>query len=184
MKSDKIRKFMTLGGQKVAEEFEIGDEKKRKLGAELLLSEVLEYVVHGLGVTPEFNGTKITEPNQLTYTTNGEQPDKLQMLDGLADVAYTMYWNSEAFGVPLEEGFDLVCDNNLDKFVALKESFNKSGELDKTDWHCNKNISWPEEVVKVEIIKVADERYAVGKDKNGKVRKPSSYKSVDLKPLL
>ena len=105
------------------------------------------------------------------------------MVDGLADVAYTMYWNSEAFKLPLEKAFEMVCDNNLEKFVQLE---NQSAEknLDKQSWDCGKNISWPSEVAEVEVIKNQEQFYAVGKDANGKVRKPSSYKSVDLTSLI
>lgn len=184
MKSDKIRKFMTLGGQALATEFETGDEKKRLLGAQLLLSETLEYVIKGLGVIPEFDGVKITDANALQYSSSGKEPDPVEMLDGLADVAYTMYWNSEAFAIPLEEGFDMVCDNNLEKFVALNGHLNVVGSLDKAQWNCKQGVTWPEEVVDVEVVDVDGEFYAVGKDENGKVRKPSSYKSVDLEPLL
>jgi len=109
----------------------------------------------------------------------------LEMVDGLADVAYTMYWNACAFGVPLEEAFDLVCDNNLEKFVKLGRGAEFSpGVLPREAWHCNLGIRWPEEVAQVSVIKVADEYYAVGKDSRGKVRKPSSYTSVDLLPLV
>ena len=182
MNSSKISKFMDLAGQ---QRFEEGTppNKARELGAQLLLSEVLEYVIKGLNVTPIVNGVEITDANGLEYKANGETVDKLEMLDGLADVAYTMYWNSEAFGVPLEEAFELVCDNNLEKFVELKEGQN-SLTLEKQNWDCGKNITWPIEVESVEVIKAGGQFYAVGKDKNGKVRKPSSYKSVDLSSLL
>lgn len=183
MKADKIKKFMELAGQQVAENFETGDSKKRELGAQLLLSEVLEYVIKGLGVIPEYRGVKIEDANALDYKSTNE-PDKLEMLDGLADVAYTMYWNSSAFAIPLEEGFELVCDNNLEKFIKLDDEQERSIELPKDAWHCNKNVDWPEEVTKVEVIQVENEWFAVGKDVSGKVRKPSSYESVDLSPLI
>lgn len=184
MESKKIRQFMTLGGQKLASEFEAGDEERRKLGAQLLLSEVLEYVIKGLGVTPVVDGTPITDPNGLVYEGSDNAPDKLEMLDGLADVAYTMYWNSEAFGIPLEEGFDLVCDNNLEKFVKLEGWSSGARTLDNSEWDCGVGVEWPEEVVQVATVDVDGEFYAVGTDKTGKVRKPSSYSSVDLTPLV
>lgn len=179
MRSDKIRKFMKLGGQKVAENLQFGNEEQRKLGAQLLLSEVLEYVIHGLGVVPVVNGTEITEPDNLQYKAVND-PDALAMLDGLSDVAYTMYWNSEAFGLPLEDAFEAVCDNNLEKFVSLNEPIKSVGRLDRSEWHCNSEISWPSAVERVEVVDVEGEFYAVGKDENGKVRKPSSYSPVDL----
>lgn len=175
---------MRLGGQVISDEFQTGSEEQRKLGAQLLLSEVLEYVIKGLGVTPEVNGVKIEEPDNLTYTVTDAQANKLEMLDGLADVAYTMYWNAEAFGIPLEEGFDLVCDNNLGKFVKLKDWQEGECEMDEANWDCGEGVSWPSEVKRVRAVAVDGSYYAVGTDQSGKVRKPSSYQSVDLTPLL
>lgn len=183
MKADKINKFMALAGQVVSEDFITGDEHKRRLGAQLLLSEVLEYVINGLGIVPEVDGTPIQDANGLTYK-QASPPDRKEMLDGLADVAYTMYWNASAFGVPLEEAFELICDNNLQKFVLLERGQYACGALPQKDWHCERDIRWPEEVVAVEVIEVDGELYAVGKDARGKVRKPSSYTSVDLSTFL
>lgn len=180
----KIKKFMALGGQAAAVRFDTGDSERRKLGAQLLLSEVLEYVVRGLGIVPEFNGVRLSEPNSLTYHDAGRGADKLEMVDGLADVAYTMYWNSLAFGIPLEEAFDLVCDNNLEKFVKLQNWKEGPGALERESWDCGVGIAWPEEVVQVEVLQFGAEFYAVGKDRNGKVRKPSNFKAVDLSRLL
>ena len=182
MKHDKVAAFIALAGQKASSTFVTGTPDQRKLGAQLLLSEVLEYCIKGLGVTPEFQGTKLTDPNGLSYTAS-EEPSKEEMLDGLADTAYTMYWNAVTFGIPLEEGFDLVCDNNLEKFVLLTHW--KEGErvLEMQEWDCAKNITWPQEVVAVRVIAVQGNFYAVGVDKTGKVRKPSSYKSVELSHL-
>ncbi len=184
MIGEKISKFMSLAGQKRADTVQTGTAEERKLGAQLLLSEVLEYVIKGLGVIPEFNGTKITDANALEYHSDSQQPDKLEMLDGLADVAYTMYWNAHAFGLPLEKAFDLVCDNNLSKFVRLDKWSAATGPLERQEWHCKCGLVWPSEVVQVEVLKHGSEFYAVGKDKNGKVRKPSNYKPVDLSVLL
>jgi len=187
MNADKIRTFIGLAGQELPEKFIAGDESKRKLGAQLLLSEVLEYVIKGLGVVPSVNGTPITEPDQLQYSI-AKQPNPIEMLDGLADVAYTMYWNSESFGVPLETAFERVCDNNLEKFVLLERNTKQNeineGGLQESEWHCGKNVSWPKEVTKVEVIKIENQFFAVGKDVNGKVRKPSTYSPVELEDLL
>ena len=183
MKADKIELFMKLAGQTVSQDFRNGSDHERKLGAQLLLSEVLEYVIHGLGVVPSVNGTPITEPNRLEYGVNGDAPSQLEMIDGLADVAYTMFWNAVAFGVPLEEAFELVCDNNLEKFVALSDWQKGEGTLEAADWHCDREVAWPEEVCHVEVLKVGADYFAVGKDQSGKVRKPSHYRSVNLESL-
>lgn len=183
MDASKIEKFMQLAGQSVREKMHSGDPRSRALGAQLLLSEVLEYVVHGLGVVPEVNGVKITAPDALTYHAEGT-PDHEEMVDGLADVAYTMFWNACAFGIPLSEAFELVCDNNLEKFVKLEGWERGECELHQSEWHCHQEVSWPEEVVRVEVLKVSGEFYAVGKDSRGKVRKPSTYQPVDLARLV
>ena len=183
MDSEKVKLFMQLAGQKVSDGLTESDPQIRQLGAQLLLSEVLEYIIKGLGVTPVVNGVAIVDPENIKY--QAERPvDLLEMLDGLSDVAYTMYWNSCAFGLPLEQAFDLVSDNNLEKFVRLEKSAYKAGMLDNEEWHCGQNISWPQEVATVEVININGMLYAVGKDNRGKVRKPSSYRSVDLKGLI
>lgn len=174
---------MKLAGQAVPQAIDARDEKTRVLGAQLLLSEVLEYVIRGLGVIPEVNGVRIEQPDALTYRAEGPV-DKKEMLDGLADVAYTMYWNEGAFGLPLEQAFELVSDNNLEKFVLLEGWTAGEGALAPERWSCDRGVSWPVEVASVTVICVDDLFYAVGKDKNGKVRKPGSYRSVDLSPLL
>jgi hypothetical protein len=183
MKRDKVAKFMALAGQKLSDNFHGGSEAERKLGAQLLLSEVLEYVIDGLGVTPEINGIKVTDPEAVHYHAE-RSPDPAEMLDGLADVAYTMYWNANAFGVPLEAGYELVCDNNLEKFVKLDSWAKGLVELPPTDWHCRCGAGWPEEVVRVAVVELNGEWYAVGKDARGKVRKPLHFKAVDLSHLL
>jgi len=183
MKADKIEKFMQLAGQPISKLLTEGTEEQRKLGARLLLSEVLEYVIRGLGIEPEINGVRISDPDAVQYVCTGS-PDKLEMVDGLGDVAYTMYWNACAFGIPLEQAFELVCDNNLEKFVRLEKNGFQPGVLPREAWHCNRNIRWPDEVVKVEVIKSGADYFAVGKDNRGKVRKPSSYTNVDLSSLL
>ena len=183
MDSKKVERFMKLAGQPLSTGLDTRDAKSRALGAQLLLSEVLEYVIRGLGVLTEINGTVIENPEALTYKAINE-PDRAEMLDGLADVAYTMYWNQGAFGVPLEEAFDLVCDNNLEKFVHLVDWKQGEGALERSDWVCGRGVEWPVEVESVTVVLVDGEFYAVGKDKNGKVRKPSIYRSVDLSHLL
>ena len=183
MDSSKIRKFMKLGGQHVSERFRTASEAERKLGARLLLSEVLEYVIYGLGVEPEVGGTRIKEPDGLSYHCV-QEPDQLAMLDGLADTAYTMYWNKEAFGLALEEAFDAVCDNNLQKFVRLGRWAQGERELERNEWDCGLGVTWPPEVVSVSVLNVEGQWYAVGKDAQGKVRKPSSYQPVDLNAHL
>ena len=184
MIGDKVKKFMQLGGQRVANGLELADEPTRKLGAQLLLTEVLEYVIKGLKVNPVVNGTEITDPNDVHFVATGDEPDPVEMLDGLADVAYTMYWNSLAFGLPLEEGFDLVCDNNLEKFVQLKGWSNEPGPVEESGWDCGENAEWPAEVAQVEVVKIDEEHFAVGKDVTGKVRKPVHFRSVKLSHLV
>jgi predicted HAD superfamily Cof-like phosphohydrolase len=185
MEGQRIKLFMKLAGQATQDKFTVGNQKTRELGAQLLLSEVLEYVIKGLGVIPKFNGQAINDANSLIYEGRADvEADRLEMLDGLADVAYTMYWNMQAFGVPLEEAFDLVCDNNLEKFVRLDNWTKGIGAIDRLDWHLNLDIKWPNEVASVNVVEVDSFFYAVGKDQTGKVRKPSSYKSVDLTDLL
>lgn len=184
MKGDKVRKFIQLAGQTVVKSPKDASDELRRLGAELLLSETLEYVIKGLGIELQVGNQVISDPDSLEYKINNKQVNEKEMLDGLADVAYTMYWNMYAFNKNLEEAFDLVCDNNLEKFVKLDNWQRGEVLLDESEWSLGLNVSWPPIVKTVEVIKVDNEFYAVGKDVNGKVRKPSTYKSVDLESLL
>ncbi len=183
MKGDKVRRFMALAGQSTQSSFTAGTPEIRKLGAQLLLSEVLEYCIKGLGVIPEVNGVQITKPDGLDYKVVHECNQE-ECIDGLSDVAYTMYWNALAFGIPLEEAYDLVCDNNLEKFVKLGDWASGKKELSQDEWGCRSGVEWPKEVVRVVVVEVDGDLYAVGKDERGKVRKPSTYSSVDLSVLL
>lgn len=185
MESSKVRKFLQLAGNELPENFNPADQAKRKLGAQLLLSELMEYLVKGLKVYPVYNGQRIENPEGFIYeTSESEIPDQLEMLDGLADVAYTMYWNSEAFGLKLEKAFELVSDNNLEKFICLDGWTKGECLLEGSDLTCGRDLKWPPEVCRVEIKLVDGAYFAVGKDLRGKVRKPLSYKSVDLSSLL
>ncbi len=185
MESNKIKKFLQLAGNSIPESFNPADAAKRKLGAQLLLSELMEYIIKGLKITPVYNGQKIENPEGFIYeSSETEKPDQLEMLDGLADVAYTMYWNSEAFGLKLEEAFELVCDNNLEKFIRLDGWQNGECAFEGQAMDCGRDLKWPEEVCRVEVKLVEGDFYAVGKDQRGKVRKPLTYKSVNLKGLL
>jgi hypothetical protein len=186
MKRDKVRRFMELAEQQIGVS---PTPELRRLGAALILSEVLEYVVHGLGVTPEVNGMPIREPDQLKYTLAEHEPNEVEMIDGLADVAYTMFWNSIAFDIPVEQAFDLVADNNLEKFVRLDapvphHAVDGARLVPEQAWNLGKGVEWPTEVASVELVSVDGSWYAVGKDANGKVRKPSTYKPVDLETLV
>ncbi|RME57725.1 MAG: hypothetical protein D6780_07865 [Candidatus Dadabacteria bacterium] len=183
IKRDKVEKFMKLAGQVVRDSLDAGSKEERLLGAQLLLSETLEYVIKGLGIAPVVQGVKITDPDALKFEEFRE-PNPTEMVDGLADVAYTMIWNANAFGIPLEEAYDIISDNNLEKFVKVSSDSFKEGLVAKEQWHLNQNIKWPKEVVQVEIISLNGELFAVGKDKNGKVRKPSSFSPPKLKSLL
>jgi hypothetical protein len=183
MNSKKVGMFIELAGKSPASKLTIGNEEQRKLGAQLLLSEVLEYVIDGLGVTPVVDGVEIKNPDGLQYVVKND-PNPVEMLDGLADTGYTMFWNALTFGIPLEKAFDLVCDNNLEKFVKLNDWQAGAKVLDQSEWNCGCEVTWPKEVASVSAIKIGEEFYAVGKDESGKVRKPSSFKPLDLQCLL
>lgn len=180
---EKVEKFILLAGQSVSRDFIEGTEGDRKLGAQLLLSELLEYIIRGLGVVPVVDGKEILDPENVEYQIRAT-PDRLEMLDGLADVAYTMFWNAAKFGMPLEEAYEAVCENNLTKFIKLNGYSGGEVDLPKSEWGCGIEAEWPAEVQKVSVVKIDDEYFAVGKDGRGKVRKPSTYTSVDLSNLV
>lgn len=183
MDGKSVELFMRLAGQSLPESFVVPDDGVRKLGAQLLLTELLEYIIHGLGVTPTINGTRVTKSEDVSFEVTGKV-DLTESLDGLADVAYTMFWNAISLGAPLEEAFELVCENNLQKFVKLDRAHFAPGPIPNDRWDCGSGVNWPAEVQTVTAILVDQQLFAVGKDSRGKVRKPSSYKAVDLGRLV
>ena len=88
-----------------------------------------------------------------------------------------------SYQTALAAGADIYA-NNLEKFIALPRWSDGERELEKGEWDCDLGNSWPAEVVKILVLKVGGEYFAVGKDARGKVRKPSSHKSVDLSVLV
>ncbi len=75
---------------------------------------------------------------------------------------------------------------NTGTFLVLKRDFLCDGLPNKNgiDSIIIQHVAWPAEVVKILVLKVGGEYFAVGKDARGKVRKPSSHKSVDLSVLV
>lgn len=183
MDDKKVRQFIELSGRKPGEG-DLASLEERKLAAQLILSETLEYVIDGLGVIPSVGNVAIEEANCLSYEGAEKEADREEMLDGLADVAYTMFWNAAMFNLSLEKAFSRICDNNLEKFVKLQADALPEGELAREDWDCRLGVFWSDSVVKVEVVKHNGTLYAVGRDINGKVQKPSTYEAVDLKDLL
>lgn len=185
MNDKDVKLFMQLGSQKISSKLSGMDDTSRILGAKLLLSEALEYVIKGLGVIPSVNGQQITCGDSLTYEVGRKEVDLVEMLDGLADVQFTAFWNKQRFGIPLEEAFEAVCKNNLDKFVPLPNdgSF-KVGRLDKSKWDLGKGIKWGSDVVTVSCVEVEGRLFGVGQDEHGKTRKPSSFKPLDLTDVV
>lgn len=183
MEDTSVRLFTRIAGNAPSPCEAIQNEKTRALGAQLLLSELLEYIIKGLGLTPVIDGHAVKSSDALSFTAHAK-PHPTEMLDGLADVAYTMYWNAIAFGLPLEEGFRLVCENNLKKFPQLGSWAAQYAELPKEEWGCRQGIEWPEAVVRVRVVAIDGSWYAAGLDTTGKVRKPKAFESVDLSPLV
>ena len=183
MNGEQVELFVELAGGVPAASIASSSEKLRILGAGLILSETLEYIIKGLGLTITVGSQKISDPQSFSFDFAGP-PVAEDMLDGLADIAYTLYWNAIMFQLPIEAGFKAVCENNLQKFVSLSEGEFSAGEVVKEHWHLNRDVHWPDEVVSVVVVATRHGLFAVGKDANGKVRKPSTYTPLSLTPLL
>ena len=77
MQGEKVRTFMRLAGQQIPSNLDLGDRARRELGTKLLLSEVLEFAIKGLGVKPVVNGKEITDPDDIEFVAEETQPDKI-----------------------------------------------------------------------------------------------------------
>jgi hypothetical protein len=89
MKSDKVRQFIALAGNKMPAHATAGTLELRRLGAGLILSETLEFITRGLGLSPIICGQLCSDAQALEFEHTASS-DLEEMLDGLADVAYTM----------------------------------------------------------------------------------------------
>jgi hypothetical protein len=91
--------------------------------------------------------------------------------------------DGEIIAVECKSG-SAVGSNDLEGFSSFGSWSNGERELVRGEWHCHLGVEWPPEVVKVEVLDIRGKYFAVGKDARGKVRKPSTYRSVDLEPLV
>lgn len=125
------------------------------------------------------NQIKIIQSELDEFKTGVETNDPLETLDGAADVVVT------AFGAlqmveevsKARESLLEVCGNNLTKYVQVTDP-NAKEIIDATI----RMYQFKGEEVTVELNKQFS--VYVFKDQNGKIRKPSNYKNVDLVSYL
>lgn len=98
-----------------------------------------------------------------------DNEDRVELLDAAVDmwvVVSGLLQKLEAMGYNVEEALQRVTDNNLTKFPSTANNAMNSWNADYEPTFNKKH------------------QVLVLKDKNGKVRKPDGYKSVDLSDLV
>lgn len=96
--------------------------------------------------------------------------DAMKVLDGAVDNLYTclgLLQRLESLGFDTDKAMQQVAENNLSKFIPEDST-----------------LDLPKDQFSVMAQFVDGEKYYVIKDKNGKVRKPKGYVSVDLSDCL
>jgi len=96
-----------------------------------------------------------------------EQKDSVELLDAACDLFVTvagLMQKLEAAGFNVEEALKKVCDNNNSKYIPIGKPVPYDSEFTATF----------NEEHKVFVIT----------DSNGKIRKPSNFKSVDISNLI
>lgn len=106
----------------------------------------------------------------------GMSPDAAALLDGVVDIAYTLFGLmqiTEQLGYDVFGALEAVCKNNNEKFVKTIEEANETA------------VMYEEQGIAVDIR--YNEQYdvsAVVRKADGKMLKPKGYKSVVLDQFL
>ena len=105
----RIEMFMRLAGQECKSVPELPSEEIRRLRANLILEEAIE-TINALGFNLDFAGiNKVVLSAELA-------PDLREIADGCADLSVVLQGTLIACGIPDNPLFNLVDQNNLDKF--------------------------------------------------------------------
>lgn len=125
------------------------------------------------------NQIKIIQSELDELKVGVELDDPLETLDGACDLVVTAFGALQMVDeqAKAREGLLEVCSNNLTKYVQVSDP-NAKEIIDATI----RTYQFKNEEVKVELNKTFG--VYVFKDQNGKVRKPSNYKNVDLVSYL
>ena len=125
------------------------------------------------------NQIKIIQSELDEFKKGVETDDPLETLDGAEDLVVTAFGALQMVDEvsSAREALLEVCDNNLTKYVQVTDP-NSRDIIDKTI------EKYKNEGVEIEVQFNKTFGVYVFKDKNGKVRKPVSYKNVDLVSYL
>lgn len=124
----RVEEFMRLAGQEVPGHPVEPSRITRELRAVLLMEEVLETIIDGLGCKIIFS-----PDNQFTFQAT-EKFDIVKLADGCADVSVVNIGTLSACGISDERLLDIVDKNNLEKF-GPGHSIREDGKLVKPPGH-------------------------------------------------
>lgn len=114
---DRVRRFMQLAGQVTPDAPAGMDAKTRELRARLLMEEVLETIVDGLGVDIDLSATIDSACiDDFEFYAQESEYNATQLLDGCCDVNVITTGTLIAAGMADAEPQRLVDENNLAKF--------------------------------------------------------------------
>ncbi len=125
------------------------------------------------------NQIKIIQSELDEFKKGVETDDPIETLDGGCDVLFTAFGALQMLEEVCrsKEATLEVCDNNLTKYVQVSDP-NAREIIESTVQ------KYKEEGVEIEVQLNKTFGVYVFKDKNGKVRKPVSYKAVQLESFL
>ena len=156
--------------------------EERLLRGNLMLEEVLEHLIVGLGLRLKYNApngsTWIIGPDELSekleMTYRGDEYNPVETLDGIADVKVIANGTGVAFGLPVPAADLMVYDSNMSKLLFGKPIVNGVTEGYRPRAACHTDDpSWH------------DEEPGFRADLPvGKVLKPAHYVAPDIASLL
>jgi len=174
-----VKDFMRFFGQATPERPTGLDEETSKLRATLILEEVFETIIKGLGLTvtivDDFGGeAKVSEAGlkQISFQFKKEkETDLVELADGVADIAFVSEGTAVAAGIDMEPIHAEVARSNESKAWSTKD--------------LNENLT----LFKIEsegliVEDVGNGRFRRVKRSDGKIIKSPSYSPADIAGAL
>jgi hypothetical protein len=169
----RVVRWMQDGQYNVPQVPTVPDIAMRRLCARLLLEEVLETIVDGLGLHVHVkDGDYVARLTPDMFKTgaiefHAFQPVNLvYVADGCADTEWVTHWTSSACGINAQPVYDNIAESNESKY----------------EWTSSELLSVKQSGHNT-IIELPRGRHCV-RDRGGKMMKPTNYIRTNLKPIL
>ncbi len=170
---EQVAEFHKAFGVPVNQTPQLINRERAMLRAKLIFEEAQET----LSAMAIWLGTVTGNENQIVPLYTSEEPNIIEIADGLADLLYVTFGACLEFGIDIQAVFDCVHESNMSKMW-------NEAEIHEHIYHV---FLPPLEQYKdctVERVDVNSFKCFVIKRKDGKILKSPSYKPADIKSVL